>query len=107
MAKEGNHACFFYASAYKMANQKTWYPFYDADLGEPKGDYEARDGGFLRVFSRGCVAVNPTDKPVTLSLPQPYTTLAGQELVKLSLPPKRGAVLLAPAKGGGSPSRGN
>ena len=90
-----------------MTNQKTWYPFYDAELGEPKGDYEARDGGFLRVFSRGCVAVNPTYKPVTLSLPQPYTTLAGHEIMRLSLPPKRGAVLPAPAKSGGPPSRGN
>jgi len=107
MAKEGDDAYFFYAPGYKMANQRTWYPFYDADLGEPKGDREVRDGGFLRLFRRGCVGVNPTDKPVTLSLPQTYITLAGQEIAKLSLPPRRGAVLLAPAKDGGAPGKDN
>jgi len=106
MAKEGDQAYFFYAPAYKMANQKTRYPFFDVNLGEPKGDYEARDGGFLRIFSRGCVAVNPTERPLTLSLPQPYATLAGQEIGRLPLPPKRGAVLLAPGKGGGPASKG-
>ena len=105
MAKEGDQAYFFYAPGYKMAVQKAWYPFYDADLGEPQGNYQARDGGFLRVFTRGCVAVNPTEKPLTLSLPQRYATLAGQEVSSLSLAPKRGAVLLAPAGRSGPANR--
>ncbi|MFB3891948.1 MAG: putative glycoside hydrolase [Phycisphaerae bacterium] len=96
MAKEGDRAYFYYGTAYRMAAQKAWYAFYEADIGKPKGDYEERDGGFWRTFSKGGVVVNPTNKSVTVSMPGRYRTLDGREVDKITLAPKRGAILLAP-----------
>jgi hypothetical protein len=94
MALEGDRAYFFYAGGYKI-KQAQWYPFYDADLGAPRGEVEARDGGFLRAFTRGAVAVNPTTKPVTISLPARYVAPGGQKIDKITLEPKRAALLMA------------
>jgi hypothetical protein len=96
MAKDGDQAYFFYAPGYKMAQQLTWYPFYDVDFGAPKGECVEKDGAFLRVFMKGCVVVNPTGKTLTIALPQRCRTLAGEEIKTLSPNPKRGAVLTAP-----------
>jgi hypothetical protein len=97
MAKEGEQAYFFYGTTYRIAAaERAWFPFYDVDLGAPQGDYQPRDGGFLRVFSRGCVVVNPTERPVTLSLPRRYATLTGQAVTSVTLAPKGAAILLAP-----------
>jgi Hypothetical glycosyl hydrolase family 15 len=99
MAKEGEQAYFFYGPRYRIAAAAgAWFPFYDADLGEPQGDYQARDGGFLRAFRRGCVVVNPSQRTVTLSLPRRYATLAGDVVTSVTLAPKRGALLLLPAR---------
>jgi hypothetical protein len=94
MALEGERAYFFYAPAYQMAAQKTWYPFYDADLGKPVGDYETRDGAYWRPFAKGAVAANPTDKAVMIALTGRYVTLDGKECHNLTLAPKQGAILL-------------
>jgi hypothetical protein len=96
MAMDGDRAYFFYGTNYKIAGRENaWYPFYDADLGRPTSDCEAKDGGFLRTFSRGAVAVNPTQAPVTIALPRGCVTPAGEPVKELSLQPKRGALLFA------------
>ena len=94
MAKQGDRAYFFYAPGYKMAAQRYWYPFYDANLGAPAGSAEPRNGGFWRPFSKGGVVVNPTQAPVTISLPRRYATLSGETVEQVSLAPKRAAILL-------------
>jgi hypothetical protein len=93
MALEGDRAYFFYGPAYKMTVQRTWYAFYDLDLGKPSAAYASRDGGFWRPFARGAVAVNPTAEPVTMSLPGSYQTLAGEEVERLLLGPKQAAIV--------------
>jgi hypothetical protein len=99
MAKDGGQAYFFYGTRYRIAAaERAWFPFYDTDLGEPRGDYQRRDGGFLRVFSRGFVVVNPLRRTVTFSLPQRCVTLAGQVVTSVTLAPKRAALLLIPAQ---------
>ena len=97
MAKDGSRAYFSYAPSYKVADQRTWYGFYDVDLGEPRGGCEARDGGFWRLFAKGGVAINPTAASVIISLPGRFRTLDGRTIEKLSLEGKRGAILLAAA----------
>jgi hypothetical protein len=97
MALEGDHAYFFYSSGYKMAAQRTWYPFYDADLGKPLADYAAQGGGFWRPFARGAVVVNPGPRPVVISLPRRFVTLAGKKVEKVSLGSKQAAILLLPS----------
>jgi len=94
MALEGDHSFFFYAPSYKLSAQQTWYPFYDLDLGEPKAACEARDGGFWRSFDKGAVAVNPTSQAVTISFSRPYRTMAGEQVQKVLLQPKRADILL-------------
>jgi len=96
MALEGDQAYFFYGPAYKMTAQRTWYAFYDLDLGKPSAAYASRDGGFWRPFTRGGVAVNPTAEPVTISLPMRYQTLSGEEVERLSLGPKQAALVTLP-----------
>ena len=93
-AVEGNRAHFFFAPTYKMSAQRSWYPFYDVDLGRPVAAHEPRDGGFWRRFEKGAVAVNPTSDQVLMLLPAGYRTLAGEEVGKLSLGPKEAAILL-------------
>lgn len=96
MAISGDRAYFFYGTNYKIAGQQdAWYPFYDVDLGEPKGECEPRDGGFLRTFSKGVVALNPTQASVTITLPRTYVTLTGEQMKELPLQSKRGAILVA------------
>lgn len=97
MAVEGDRTHFFYAPGYRMATQRTWYPFYDVDLGKPLADYEPQ-GGFWRPFARGAVVVNPGPRPVTILLPRHFVTLAGEEVKKLSLGSKQGAILLLPTE---------
>jgi len=96
MALEGDRAHFFYGPAYKMTAPRTWYPFYDLNLGNPSAAYASRDGGFWRPFTRGGVAVNPTARPVTISLPMRYQTLSGEEVESLSLDPKQAAIVTLP-----------
>jgi hypothetical protein len=93
MALEGDRVYFFYGPGYKMTAQRTWRPFYDLDLGKPSAAYASRDGGFWRPFAKGAVAVNPTAHPVTISLTGRYQTLAGEEVERLSLGPKQGAIV--------------
>ena len=94
LAMEGGRAYFFYGTGYKIAaQQNAWYPFYDADLGAPTGDCVAKDGGFLRVFRKGAVVVNPTRTAATISLPGAYATPSGQPATQITLAPKRGALL--------------
>ena len=98
MALYGDRAHFFYGTNYKIAGQEhAWYPFYEVDIGEPVSQCGPRDGGFFRTFSKGAVAVNPTEVPVEMDLSRAYVTLAGRRVEKLPLPPKSGAILLTGA----------
>lgn len=44
----------------------------------------------------GAVAVNPSPHVVSLSLPEPYRTLAGKTVEKLEMPPHEAIILLGP-----------
>lgn len=95
MALEGERAYFYYGPHYRVA-EHIWYPFYDVDVGKPTAAYSPRDGGFWRPFSKGAVAVNPTDQPATISLPARYQTLDGKPVERLSLAPKEAAIVKLP-----------
>jgi hypothetical protein len=95
MAAEANQVFFFYATGYK-ASQRVWYPFYDTNLGIAKGEYEARDGAFIRLFTKGCAVVNPEKVIRTIRLNTIYKTLSGQSVNTLSLNPGEGMILLSP-----------
>jgi hypothetical protein len=96
-AMDGDQAYFFYGTNYKISGQQNaWYSSYDLDIGEPMGDREQRDGGFLRVFSKGAVVVNPTASSVTITLPRAYVTPARQPVKQVTLEPN-GAELLRTA----------
>ena len=50
-----------------------WYPFWDADLGQPIGEkaqlYENQEGLFIREFTNGWVTYNRSGKPQNIQLP--------------------------------------
>lgn len=95
MALEGDRAYFYYGPQYRVA-EHIWYPFYDVDLGKPTAAYAPRAGGFWRPFSGGAVAVNPTEQPVTISLPGRYQALDGKAVERLLLGPKEAAIVKLP-----------
>ena len=57
-----------------------WYPFWDADLGQPVGEkaqlYENQEGLFIREFTNGWVAYNRSGKPQMIQLPMQATGVA-------------------------------
>ena len=54
-----------------------WYPFWDADLGEPISEkaqlYESRDGLFIREFTNGWAVYNRSGAPQAVRLPEQAT----------------------------------
>ena len=56
-----------------------WYPFWDADLGQPVGEkaqlYENQEGLFIREFTNGWVAYNRSGKPQKIQLPMQVTAV--------------------------------
>lgn len=97
MAMDGDQAYFFYGPNYRIATQEqVAYPWLDVDLGEPDGERAPLGGGFVRAFTKGLAAVNPTTASVTLDLPGEFATLAGERVMRVSLAPKTGALLLRP-----------
>ena len=95
MTTEANRVFFFYATGYK-ASQQIWYPFYDINLGAPKEEYEARDGAFFRLFTKGCAVVNPDKEIRTIRLNSVFKTLSGESVNTISLNPGEGMILLSP-----------
>ena len=54
-----------------------WYPFWDADLGQPVGEkaqlYENQEGLFIREFTNGWAVYNRSGKIGSIQLPKPAT----------------------------------
>jgi len=90
LSLDGEHAYFSYVPNYKRVD---WYPIFDIDIGKPAADYEMQDGIATRLFEKGFVAVNATEEKATVSLPQRYKNGLGEEVEKLTLPPKSGEIL--------------
>ena len=61
-------------------HQHYWYPFYDADLGQPVGEkaqlYRNREGVFIREFTNGWAVYNRSGKPQNIQLSMPATGVA-------------------------------
>lgn len=64
-------------------HQKYWYPFYDADLGQPIGGnetkgqrYENREGLFIREFTNGWAVYNRSGEAEEISFPIQATGVA-------------------------------
>ena len=57
-----------------------WYPFWDADLGQPVGPkaqpYENIDGTFIREFTNGWAVYNRSGTAQTITLPAPATPVS-------------------------------
>lgn len=80
-----------------------WYNEYDAAIGTPSKAAEAKQGIWVREYSGGYVAVNPTKKAVTITLPGSYERINGnqdkainngQVVRSVTVPPEDGVVLL-------------
>ena len=61
-------------------HQHYWYPFWDADLGQPVGEksqlYQNREGVFIREFTNGWAVYNRSGKEQKISLPEQTTGVA-------------------------------
>ena len=60
--------------SYDTDNGAIWYPFWDADLGQPVGSkaqlYQNIDGLFIREFTNGWAVYNRSGKEQTITLPR-------------------------------------
>ncbi|TRO49394.1 hypothetical protein E2P65_01190 [Candidatus Bathyarchaeota archaeon] len=61
----GDNTYFTYDFGPRDHGQAWWYPEYDADLGEPLGEYYERDGAYWRAFEKGFVVAAPNGASVT------------------------------------------
>ncbi len=61
-------------------HQQYWYPFYDADLGQPIGEkgqiYEGVDGLFIREFTNGWAVYNRSGKEQRIEFPEAVSGVA-------------------------------
>jgi len=96
LAKDGDHAYFAYGP-YNFTQWK-WFPFYDADLGKPLGDYTHQGDIYQRQYQRGIVLANISDAPQTVTLPAQYLTEAGGKVNSVDLPARSGELLYAVSK---------
>ena len=59
---------------YEPSHEHIWYPFWDADLGQPVGPkaqlYENTEGIFIREFTKGWVVYNRSGNPQIVTLPE-------------------------------------
>lgn len=68
--------------------------------GTPTAAYSGlANGAYVRPFTAGYVAVNPTTATVTVRLPATYTDLDGNAVQQATLLPHTGMVFTAPAEG--------
>lgn len=82
----------------RARGQDWWYPEYDVQLGYPTGPAEARaDGGWQRAFDApALVVVNPTDAPITVTVPHRHRNVSfGQVGTEFAVPTRDGLILLA------------
>jgi hypothetical protein len=67
--------------------------YWDTNIGVPSGAYSKVGNVYRRTFSNGLVLVNPTTSSATVSLSGSYTTLSGNVVTSVTLPPHTGQVL--------------
>ncbi len=73
----GDNTYFTYDFGPRDHGQAWWYPEYDADLGEPLGEYYERDGAYWREFEKGFVVVAPNGASV--SFDEEYIDVTSEE----------------------------
>lgn len=73
----GDNTYFTYDFCPRDHGQAWWYPEYDADLGEPQGEYYERDGAYWREFEKGLVVAAPNGASV--SFDEEYTDVTSGE----------------------------
>jgi hypothetical protein len=73
----GDNTYFTYDFGPRDHGQAWWYPEYDADLGEPLGEYYERDGAYWREFEKGFVVAAPIG--ASISLDEEYTDVTSGE----------------------------
>ena len=76
------------------------------DVGEPVTSYRSIDGGLIyeRLFSKSLVLVNPSYEAYTYNLNGDYTTLEGEVVSKIELPPHTGVILIGAPKPNDDPA---
>jgi hypothetical protein len=73
----GDNTYYTYDFGPRDHGQAWWYPEYDADLGEPLGEYYERDGVYWREFDNGFVVAAPDGASV--SFDEEYTDVTSGE----------------------------
>ncbi len=73
----GDNAYYTYDFGPRDHGQAWWYPEYDADLGEPLGEYYERDGAYWREFENGFVVAAPSGASVSFG--EEYTDMTSGE----------------------------
>jgi hypothetical protein len=100
--REYSLACYFLLSNGRdglgdlTASPSAWWPGHDVNLGAALGKRTRSAAGlFRREFEHGLVLMlEPGANDITVTLPKPYRTIAGDQVTSVSLSPRRGAVLL-------------
>ncbi len=69
--------------------------YWNANIGDPAGDYFQVGTVFERDFTNGKVVVNATSTGVSVDLGGSYTTLGGKTVSTLWMPPHSGEALTA------------
>jgi hypothetical protein len=71
-------------------------PMWNPNVGRPLAPYKAIKGGlvYVRTFTRAKVWVNPSSTPVTINLPKPMTTLAGDVVTSINLAPDTAQIVV-------------
>lgn len=84
---------FTFSKAKTLAAATVDHPWDRVDVGIAAGPYEHVGRAYQREFTKGFAAVNPTNAPVTVTMPAGvYKNLAGRILASETLPPHSGDV---------------
>ena len=71
-----------------------WYSEYEAEIGDPNGDYYFDDDVYQRNYTKARILVNPSSKSVNVDLGENYYTLEGKSVSSVALHTKKGIILL-------------
>jgi hypothetical protein len=84
---------YFFFSGHKTDNALSWYGDDGVKLGNPTSGITTSSGVYLRHFSGGVVAVNPTSSAQGVSLGSTYTLPSGARAAQATVPAHSGLIL--------------
>ena len=84
---------FTFSGSRTLAAATADHPWDRVDVGTPTGGYTPAGAAFVRTFTRGYAAVNPSSSSVNVTLPSgSYRNLEGTAVTATTLPPHSGEV---------------